>query len=213
MLCIEILDNIDGVHVDYIVKDGRFPEEKNIEVRLVYKDKQRRLLIIKVFYGRPPYYRRWIEVFSINRELNLNNKIFKFVDSEFEEKLINCLASFLEGGERLFIDYMYDYETRKALELGVPPPLTRLGYILLKNGFTWFKDWYYPEGFMEGNPKLQAEKPVDENSRRKHLEEICREIKESMDRIKGLASLTEYLWIAENIIKRVEYLSKVCGNL
>ncbi|MEM2388993.1 MAG: DUF1122 family protein, partial [Ignisphaera sp.] len=183
------------------------------EILLASENVQKRLLVMKVFYGRPPYYRRWVEVFSISRELTFNSGIFRFIGSVYEERLIECLSRFLEGGERLFIDYMYDDETRRALELGIPPPLTRLGYMLLQRGFTWFKDWYYPEGFMEGGPKLQVEKPVDENSRKIHMEELCREVRDNLDRIRGFAILDEYSWIASGVLKRIEGLSAVCRSI
>ncbi|MEM1678223.1 MAG: DUF1122 family protein [Ignisphaera sp.] len=211
--CREIFKDLADLQVEFTVKSGRFPEEKNMEILLASENVQKRLLVMKVFYGRPPYYRRWVEVFSISRELTFNSGIFRFIGSVYEERLIECLSRFLEGGERLFIDYMYDDETRRALELGIPPPLTRLGYMLLQRGFTWFKDWYYPEGFMEGGPKLQVEKPVDENSRKIHMEELCREVRDNLDRIRGFAILDEYSWIASGVLKRIEGLSAVCRSI
>lgn len=206
--CREIFSSLDNIKIEFIVKKGRFPEEKNIEIYLSFRDIWKRLLVIKIFYGRPPYYRRWIELFLINKEINFNGNDFIFINSIYEEKLIECLSMFLKGGESLFIDYMYDDETRKALELGVLPPLTRLGYILLQKGFTWFKDWYYPEGFMEGNPKLQAEKPIDEDSKRKHIDEFCKEVRENICRVKNLMNLDKYNHILGNILKRIEYILK-----
>lgn len=211
--CREIFNDLADFQIEFTVKSGRFPEEKNIEILLTSENVQKRLLVMKVFYGRPPYYRRWVEVFSISRELVFNSRIFRFIGSVYEERLIECLSRFLEGGERLFIDYMYDNETRRALELSIPPSLTRLGYMLLQRGFTWFKDWYYPEGFMEGGPKLQVEKPIDENSRKRHMEELCREARDSLDRIRGLATLDEYSWIASEILKRIEDLSVICRGI
>ncbi|MEM1683890.1 MAG: DUF1122 family protein [Ignisphaera sp.] len=210
MICREAFRDLEDVEIEFLVKSGRFLEEKNIEIYITYRGTKKRLLVMKMFTGRPPHYRKWIEVFMINKELIFNNKIFKFIDSIYEDNLIECLSNILQGGERLFIEYVYDYETRKALEIGVPPPLTRLGYILFKNGFTWFKDWYFPEGFMEGNPKLQAEKPIDENIRRKHIDEICREVRENIDRIKALRNLGEYTWIMDNVLKRAEHILKLC---
>jgi hypothetical protein len=43
-------------------------------------------------------------------------------------------------------------------------------------GFTWFKDWYFPEGGNEGGQKLQGEKPLDKKSRERHLMRIHDEV-------------------------------------
>jgi hypothetical protein len=90
------------------------------------------------------------------------------------------------------------------IELGVPPHLTRLGFILLENGFTWFKDWYYPEGFMGGNPKLQAEKPINDEVKQKHLENLCIETTLFIDKVKIFIENNIYREIFENIYKRIE---------
>jgi hypothetical protein len=50
--------------------------------------------------------------------------------------------------------------------------------MLLENGFTWFKNWYFAEGFMEGSPKIQGEKPLDENHRMRLLQEVCGEVED-----------------------------------
>ncbi|MHA1209321.1 MAG: DUF1122 family protein [Candidatus Freyarchaeota archaeon] len=46
-----------------------------------------------------------------------------------------------------------------------------LGYKLFQLGFTWFKDWYFAEGFWEGGVKLQGEK-TNEQNRNRQLEKI-----------------------------------------
>ncbi|MEM4624187.1 MAG: DUF1122 family protein [Thermosphaera sp.] len=158
MPCEETLSNINGLEVSIIRKPGRFIEEDNYEVILTYKGISKRLLVMKIFHGRPPYYRRWIEVFAINASLRWSDFEFRFVNSEYEDRLLECLSSILGPGEWLYIEYLYDEETMRELERGSPPEQTRLGSKLIRMGFTWFKNWYYPEGFMEGGPKLQAEK-------------------------------------------------------
>ena len=59
---------------------------------------------------------------------------------------------------------------------------TRLGYQLYKRGFTWFKVWYYPEGFYEGGQKIQAEKPVSRERMLQHVKQHLEEIREFMER-------------------------------
>ena len=62
--------------------------------------------------------------------------------------------------------YHLHMETERGLKLGFPPQVTPLGYYLWNNGFRWFKDWYFPEGWKEGGMKLQATRPLDEDVRR-----------------------------------------------
>ena len=115
-----------------------------------------------VFPGRPPFYRPWIELFDID------SSIYPVV----EDTILDAAAAVLPPGSPLYVEYLWDAATARELEQGVHPALTRLGLRLLARGFTWFKDWYYPEGFLEGGPKLQAEKPVSLEQARRHVEEI-----------------------------------------
>ena len=138
--------------------------------------KHTRLFSMLVFEGREPYYRAWVEIFSISRVVEIGLETMSFAGSVIEEAVLDALARVLGPGERLFIEYLYDDETMRALELGVPAPATRLGYMLFRRGFLWFKDWYFPEGFMEGGPKLQAEKPLDSSHASRLREEIAREL-------------------------------------
>ncbi len=158
------------------VRQGRFAEEINADVVIEKGACREDLLHMKIFTGRPPYYRPWIEVFGIAPEPRICGKTIKYFDSPVEDVVLKTVADALEGGERLFVEYYRDVETMKALELGVPPPATRLGHKLFVLGFTWFKDWYFPEGFMEGGPKLQAEKALNEYQRNEALRKILGEL-------------------------------------
>lgn len=210
MLCQNIFEDLNISH-RVVVKNGRFVEEKNIEFYIGIENKFKRLLVMKVFSGRPPFYRKWVEVFAIQSEIDLEKSMFIFIDSVYEDKLINCLSNFLNNGESLFIEYTYDKETWKILELGIPPHLTRLGYKLLKHGFTWFKDWYFPEGFMEGGPKIQAEKPINSKTRARHIEELCSESNNIYSKLFSLKSVNVYSKIATNCINRyVEFINIFC---
>lgn len=82
----------------------------------------------------------------------------------------------------MFVEYEWDHVTIRELEFGIPPALSRLGYKLLVRGFTWFKDWYYPEGFMEGGRKLQAEKPTKPDHARENLKAITLQARALLDR-------------------------------
>jgi len=131
-----------GTLVLVSVTGGRFAEEENYTINL----NERRLLFAKAFYGRKPYYKEWIELFHIEEE---------FFGSPAEDVLLSLIS---ECYRRLFVEYYNDPQTLKELKVGIPPEQTRLGSKLRRLGYTFFRDWYYPEGWMEGGYKLQAEK-------------------------------------------------------
>jgi hypothetical protein len=170
-----------------VKKKGRFREEANYELYLG-SEAGIRLLVLKCFAGRPPHYARWIEVFSVLPEIDMGRGKIPFAGSELEALLLGLLAEELEGGESLFVEYTYDPETSKLLKLGAHPVVTRLGFLLFQLGFTWFKDWYFPEGFMEGSPKLQCEKPVCEEARLKHLAKLREEVAAFIPELERLSS-------------------------
>ncbi len=155
---------------------GRFPEEVNLEIHVKGGG---RLLNLKAFKGRE-FYRPWVEVFDIVPRLKVGGVEFNYFGSDAEDLVIGLFR--LPPGGRFFVEYYEDEETWREMRYGVPPPATRLGYKLFKLGYTWFKDWYYPEGFMEGGIKLQAEKPVNLEAEARHLREIRSELEMFLER-------------------------------
>lgn len=151
------------------------------------------LMVLGMYEGKPPYYLPWIEWFSVDPSV-LGNKFF---GSEVEKRLMGLCASELPDGGKLFVEYSEDMVTGKELSRGVPPPLTRMGFLMLQQGFTWFKDWYFPEGFNEGGQKLQGEKPLDRERRDAHMEVIRREVE-------GFMAADDD--IPEEILKRCEVI-------
>ena len=150
---------------------GRFPEETNISVSVCAGGCCEDLFHVKAFSGRPPYYRPWIEVYNISASPTCGPGF----GGPVEDLVIGLASRALGPGERLFVEYTWDPVTLWELESGVPPRLSRLGFKLFSHGFTWVKDWYYPEGFMEGAQKLQGEKPLTSRDVERHLEEAARE--------------------------------------
>ncbi|MFX0113665.1 MAG: DUF1122 family protein [Candidatus Hodarchaeota archaeon] len=160
------------------VDTGRFIEERDLDIYLKGGAYETHLVYLKVFFGRKPYYRPWAEVFGINSTLNVEEKKINFFDSLFESKLLSILSQSLGPGEPLYIEYFNDKETAQQLIRGVPYAISRLGYKLLLLGFTWFKDWYFPEGFMEGGQKLQGIKPLNDDVKDRQVQNIYTEVKE-----------------------------------
>lgn len=174
-------------------------EEENLDIFVKKEELESRLLHIKVFYSRKPYYKPWVEFFSINAQINLEGKIINYFDSIFEYELLSLFSNFLNKGGKIFIEYYNDEETRKQLERWFPIPVTRLGYNLFKLGFTWFKDWYFPESFMEGGQKLQAEKPLNNEEKERQIMQIKNDVREFIEKLRSLNK--HELYIA-NSIKR-----------
>jgi hypothetical protein len=91
------------------------------------------------------------------------------------------IAAALDPGSSLMVAYEAD-ETEAALRRRVPPPATPLGLAMLRAGFRWFKDWYYPEGGREGGTKLQGTLPLDDDRRARAEDELRRELRAFLER-------------------------------
>ncbi|MEJ5186810.1 MAG: DUF1122 family protein [Candidatus Geothermincolales bacterium] len=76
-------------------------------------------------------------------------------------------------------------ETERGLKLGFPPFLTPLGKVLWECGFRWFKDWYFPEGWLEGSMKLQATLPLDEGAAQERARDASAELRAFLERVEG----------------------------
>lgn len=172
------------------VSRGRFREEHNLV--LIYLGSHH-LLTAKSFCGRPPY-RAWLELFDID----------PLLFPRLEGAIYDWASAALGAAEPLYVEYLWDLETVMLLDRGAPPVLTRVGFELLRRGFTWFKVWYYPEGFMEGGAKLQAEKPLNEAQRRRNLEEVCSEARTFAERLTTAG--------APGALRRVQQLSSICSS-
>jgi len=154
---------------------GRFPEEQRLTVYLTADDAAARLLTVTVYHGWK-WYAPWAELTPVSDSITLGARHLTYHGSRIETRLISLFADAIQPPAHLFISYQTDHETARALAHGVPAPATRLGYMLFTRGFTWYKDWYHPEGWMEGNQKLQAEKPLDMQHEQRHHRAIKRDI-------------------------------------
>ncbi len=123
-------------------KKGRFLEEENLTLELC----GRKFLFLKVFYGRKPYWKEWVEIFNVDPE---------FFSSPFEDELYSLISEYFG---RIFVEYYEDRCTLLQLEKGLPIEKTRLGQKLMSHGYVNLKNWYFPEGWMEGGCKVQGEK-------------------------------------------------------
>jgi len=140
-----------GVYVDkrtlrvYKRKKGRFIEEEDVWIE--WGDKH--LFCAKVFAGRGPYYRPWVELFCVDR---------RFFGSSAERFVYRLIHDNMPWGGRIFVEYWEDRETLDFLAKGGNPEDSRMGKLLIEAGFRGLRDWYIPEGLREGFYKLQGEK-------------------------------------------------------
>ncbi len=160
---------------------GRINNQRYLEIFCKKNNSEKLLFYLSVYQGKQPYYKPWVEIFGINDDIYLQDGTINYFDTELEDIILNKISDNLGDGGRIFVEYSEDKETRFGLVRDYPEVVTRLGFKLYKRGFTWFKDWYYPEGFNEGGEKLQAEKPVDKKHEKNHHQRIKKEIKRFLE--------------------------------
>lgn len=183
-------ETIKGFEIDNFTvyakeaKTGRFKEEVILPVHLRKDIYEENLLFVRAYYGIKPYHKPWVEFYGINPSLKLE-KGFYYFDSTIEEKLLGLFSNALPPGGKIYVQYDNDIETSYGLTYRFPPIVTRIGFKLFNLGFTWFKDWYFPEGGSEGGQKLQGEKPLNDKARDRHLRGLRKEIKPFIERVEG----------------------------
>jgi len=127
------------------------------------------------FAGMGRWYRPWIEVAYENR-LSSKEASVDLEGTPEEEELFKVLCGLLVPGAHIMVKYHNHPITAAALLFGIPPPATPIGYLLYVGGCRWYKDWYFAEGFKEGEEKLQATMPLDSERRQARTIEIRREL-------------------------------------
>ena len=181
----DVLSSVEGkrlngyvLHVTNMSR-GRFIEETNFELHLKAKDgevSENPVVRGKYFSGRGNFYKPWLEIYYDNLAKFKSSKTVDLSEQELDKTLFKHLSNLLSPDSHIMVVYSNHEETRKGLERGVPAPATPIGYLLWKSGYTWFKDWYFAEGFWEGDVKLQGNKPLNKENKRKDLLETRKEL-------------------------------------
>jgi len=130
----------------------------------------------RYFEGRGKWIRPWLEI-----EYRSHNDFDIELSRDSEIRLFEALSSILPPGGHLMVKYGELKDTARALTVNVPPPATPLGFLFWQAGFRWFKDWYFPEGWMEGGEKLQGNKPLNEEQEQKRIAETFVELRSFLD--------------------------------
>lgn len=93
-------------------------------------------------------------------------KSFSLSSVGLDKGLFKYLGSIIPPGGHLMVSYegvqKIQRETKKSLNIGIPPAATALGFLIFQSGFHYIKDWYLAEGGMEGPRKLWGEKALDD---------------------------------------------------
>lgn len=140
---------------------SRRPGRRNGEERVVLGDGARRVVAEGlVFWGNPRLgLRPWADIVV------------------YDDAVLEPLAGELGAGCSLMVAYERG-PTFDALRRKVPPAATPIGLALLRAGCRWLKDWYYPEGGLEGGMKLQGVVPLSESHRRRSANALLKELEE-----------------------------------
>lgn len=122
------------------------------------------------FVGRGEYINAWIEFRYEPRASFADGTTLDLEERGLTTQLFSLLAGLIPPGGSMMAIYGAEHhplssDTEKGLKRSFPPAATPLGYQLWKAGMRWFKDWYFPEGWMEGGMKLQATRPLREEVR------------------------------------------------
>jgi len=187
---------------------GRFVEEINFELYL----KSRRcetssntVVRGEYFSGRGEFYKPWIEIYYDSYVVFESSGRVNLSEGKLDEKLFKHISSLIPPSGHIMVVYLNHEDTNKGLQMGIPAPATPIGHLLWKSGCTWFKDWYFAEGFMEGDVKLQGDKPLDKASREVDLLKIYGELTEFLKKEKGNGKLfLDAKKRAESVLKDIE---------
>lgn len=134
------------------------------------------------FAGRGDYIRPWLE-FRYRPDVAFSGGAHADLEGEgLTAALFSVLGELIPPGGSMMAIYGAEEhplfrETERGLKRGFPPPATPLGRYLWNAGLRWFKDWYFPEGWLEGNMKLQATRPLDDAIRAERERGIREELR------------------------------------
>lgn len=109
----------------------------------------------------------WFDGEYVER-LPVGKDVVDLSQAKLDVDAFRVLGRLAPPGGSLMISYsMFAYESRvhtetsMGLQLGLPPAVTPLGFLLFEAGCMSVRDWYIAEGGTEGPPKLWGRKPLD----------------------------------------------------
>jgi hypothetical protein len=142
------------------------------------------------FVGRGDYIKAWIEFRYNPRAEFPDGAAVDLEEMGLTHELFSLLGGMIPPGGSMMVIYGAEShplstDTEKGLKRAFPPAATPFGYYLWGIGLRWFKDWYFPEGWMEGGMKLQATRPLDESIKAQREEKARGELTIFVDKMHG----------------------------
>lgn len=134
--------------------------------------------------GSYPSY-NWVAIISLAEQAAFasstkgGSRVLDVRQTGLDRELLKRIADLIPTGGHMMIEYdsPQQRETARALELGIPPIATPLGYLLYSIGCgVGFRDWYFAEGGSEGPRKLQGYKPLNEEHAQERAHDLAREL-------------------------------------
>lgn len=148
---------------------------------------------VEALFNDGPYPgQNWVEIYDLDLPRALRG------NSDFAPDLapyLQPVADAIPAGGHLMAEYEKRdwHTTQRGLLVGVPPIATPLGAVLFDLGCgDSFKDWYFPEGGMEGSRKLQGNKAYSPKQRREMRAKRASELERFLaSRERGPAEIEE----------------------
>lgn len=173
-------------------KRGRTERESYFNLFLLLEGKRSRGPVVQglFFSGRGDYIKAWIE-FRYNPRAEFDGgTVLDLEERGLTAGMFSLLGAMIPPGGSMMAIYGAEAhavcaDTEWGLKRSFPPPATPLGYYLWKSGMRWFKDWYFPEGWMEGGMKLQATRPLNQDICLLREEQAARELAAFLSRLRG----------------------------
>jgi len=141
-------------------------------------------ILLALFHSGPYPGYNWIEIIKLVPDTRLADQNISLSETDIEP-LFGYLAEMIPPGGHIMVEYESELwsETRYALDCGIPPILTPMGFLMFKSGCgIAFKDWYFAEGGSEGPRKLQGYKALNQEHRIAREKDIATEIQDLIDK-------------------------------
>lgn len=165
------------------------------------------------FMGRGEYIKAWME-FRYEPRAEFPGAAVDLEERGLTAGLFALLGGMIPPGGSMMVIYGAEphplsADTERGLKRSFPPPATPLGYYLWKTGLRWFKDWYFPEGWMEGGMKLQATRPLDEGIRAERERKAREELQAFVASMEGR---TKAYWEEDALERAKEIISTLAAG-
>lgn len=217
-----MLDRLEGQHVgDFVLhierRRTRIVNHWNVNIHL--KDEANRISKTPIFQGiysagNPRMnIAGWFDG-SYHDQVPVNDELIILSQRRLSAIFFQKIGAVIPPGGSLMVAYVMFHgesflhqETALALQRGVPPLLTPLGFLLFQAGCRKIKDWYIAEGGREGPQKLWGLKSQSPQQEKAWSMELADELqyfihiaREELD-----VSITPALSVAQTVLSQLRH--------